>query len=213
MKIISALLLAIFLGGCAHVAEIVDNQSIETDTINKKGHQMVSMTGDRRLIRTTLDGNDRLTICAETQADAMSARNQEGDLSVVGKGSLTDSINERLTVTYARTELSDVVRQLAWHLCNANLNGKLGDLAYQLALTDLQDQALRVLLWRANTDNTVALNALATKNEAEIIKANTEAQNLRKAAQDARDARIQKLIEDCKKLHEKDPEALKRCTL
>jgi len=204
------------LSACAHVAEIIDNQSIETDTLEDNTHRIVSMSGDRRLIRTTLTGRTdsnpgNLQVCAETQADALTARGSDASLAVTGKGSLSDSITEHLTVTYARTELSDVVRQLSWQMCNANMNGKLGDDSYRLALFELQRDALQVLKTRALTDSTAALKALQEQNAKTIAEA-TKQQDARQAELAAREkAAAEASLAKCKAEAGQDQKKLAKC--
>lgn len=167
------------LSGCAHFWQVVDNQSIETDSIDEAGHRVQSISGDRRLVRTTASPTKdakylKLQICAETQADAITQRSEDAALSITGKGSVTDSIDERLTLTYARTELSDVVRQLSWQLCNANMNGTIGDIHFANLMADLQDRAMTVMMLRAGMDQKAALDALKKKQDDEITRVSTE---------------------------------------
>ena len=214
-RIIACAVIAL-LSGCAHVAEIIDNQSIETSTLKRNEHQIISMTGDRRLIRTRLSDAEKgkpghLMVCGETQADAMSARSTDSSLNVVGKGSGSDSIAERLTVTYPRTELSDIVRQLSWQICNANMNGAIGNDVYRMALLDLQEGAIQVLRTRAVADSSVALKALQDANAARIAK-ELEAAAVDKAAREKRiESAIANDVADCKAKNQADPVKLAKC--
>lgn len=199
----------VFCAGCSHISELVDNPTIEHDTIRTNG-EILSISGDRRVVRGHKTSN-RVMICAETQADAISGRSQNSTIQAVGRGAISDSIDERLSLTYARTELSDVVRQLSFQLCNANLNGTLNDLSYQVAMLDLQDQAMRALLYRSSVDNAKSLQALTTKAETDIAKIKEELTKVSKEREEFRKILMTRVIEECKVINANDQEALKRC--
>jgi hypothetical protein len=117
------------------------------------------LSGDRRLIRVQFtderdssrailaDGtfNSKWVICAETQADAIAARGGQSALTINDRGSATDEYIEALTVTNVRTQLSDVVRQLGWQVCNAFMNGALTKKEYGDHLQKLREGALLAL--------------------------------------------------------------------
>lgn len=213
------------LGGCAHIAEIVDNPSIETKQIRDGDHRIISMTGDRRMIRSkaemhsvpSSDRTDRtavagtMVVCAETQADAISARGSSSGLSVAARGSLTDQITESLTQTYARTELSDVVRQLSWQLCNANMNGNLPTPIYQIALLELQNEALQVLRVRTATtaEELKKMQEANANRQTEFAKALADLRSTWFASEAERYKQL--TLEACKSKAKNDDEALKKC--
>jgi hypothetical protein len=130
---------------------------ITSDHIEGEGEKLKTLSGDRRLVRvspetvTSSAGETHTTyrICAETQADAISARSARTDLNITGRGSVADAAYEQLLLTYSRTETSDVVRQLSWQLCNAWVNHAITPEQYQQQLFALQSQAMNVLAARA----------------------------------------------------------------
>ncbi len=144
-------------GGCAHVLEIIDNQEIETSNIRKdmKGREgdtrLITIGGARRLIRANY-ADGIWTVCAETQADAIAARKSSTDASLADRGTMKDEIEEALTTTYTRTELSDAVRQLSWHLCNSRANAFLDNAEYKGAMTTLLNGTIATLTLRAGSD-------------------------------------------------------------
>ena len=151
------LLLAPSLAGCASTINAIANMPITSDHIEGEGEKLKTLSGDRRLVRvspeivTLASGETRTTyrICAETQADAISARSARTDVNITGRGSIADASYEQLLLTYARTETSDVVRQLSWQLCNAWVNQAISPQQYREQLFALQSQAMEVLAARA----------------------------------------------------------------
>lgn len=167
------LLGSVILTGCATVSELVDDPSVEHSVVKRPGsdetgHVLMTLREDNRLIRRTVTASGTLKICAETQADAISARSARSGLEVTGQGSVEDEITRRLTLTYARTQVSDVVRQLAWQLCNANLNGQIGNEFYQSSLRSLQDQAMAVLASEPKTEAAALDKMKALADQAEV---------------------------------------------
>lgn len=192
-------ILLISLGGCATLGEIVDNPSIEHERFREedRGHMVLTVSGDRRVIRTTYDNNNKLLICAETQADAISARSASSALEAVGKGAIRDEIIQRLTLTYARTELSDVVRQLAWQLCNARLNEHIDQAFYERSLAALQAQSMLALAHLTATDNAAVIKEMQALQD----KMNADAEKER-AARQAREEEATKQAQERMKQEE-----------
>jgi hypothetical protein len=150
MKILVSLsLLASTLSGCAGTITAVSNMPITSDHLEGEpfGEKLKTVSGDRRLVRVYK--SKQTLICAETQADAISARSGKGTLSIEARGSFSDEAGEALTATYARTELSDVVRQLSWQICNGRMNGSLTDEQYRAQMASLQEKTFEVLRDRA----------------------------------------------------------------
>lgn len=154
--VISLCLLCVALPGCAGTITAVSNMPITSDHLEQErpGEKLKTVSGDRRLVRVNKYEpagayQTPVVICAETQADAISARSGKGSLSVESRGSFTDEAGESLTMTYSRTELSDVVRQLSWQLCNAYMNRLVSPEDYRERLASLQEKALEVLKIRA----------------------------------------------------------------
>ena len=180
------------------------------------------MSGDRRLIRTTYT-KDGLLVCAETQADAISARSASSALEAVGEGAISDDIIQQLTLTNARTELSDVVRQLAWHLCNARANNHISAPAYEASLSALQTQALQVLAQRQSPDSSAAVKELVVlkeKTEAGAVKV-LEAANAREAGRAAQTKERttqmellakEKKYQDCRQDNKDNPAERAKCS-
>jgi hypothetical protein len=158
---LTALTLLPLLGGCASTITAVANMPITSDHIVGEGEKLKSMSGDRRLVRVSPivsrsrngeilydeNGKPRIDyrICAETQADAISARSASTKIDVTGRGAVADSTSEQLLLTYARTQTSDVIRQLSWQLCNAWVNRVLDPDEYKEQLVSLQAGALAIL--------------------------------------------------------------------
>jgi len=154
--------------GCAGMLLQLTNPPITSDHLDKLSDKskLKTVSGDRRLVRVSAlnEAESKYSplespfmICAETQADAISARSAKSAISAALKesqsGSLTDEAAEALTLTYQRTELSDVVRQLSWQLCNARMNGDLDRTQYQGELDKLVTGALEALKVRPVADN------------------------------------------------------------
>ena len=117
------------LSACATPLGYVFDPAISSDHLDEvdEPNKLKGLKGDRRLIRTHRAGSDVYEICAETQADAISGRSPKSSVSIEGKGELSDELIEALTKTVERGEVSDVVRQLQWNLCNARMNGYISD--------------------------------------------------------------------------------------
>lgn len=145
------------ISGCTHLLEIVDNQQIETEQMGaeisgRPDARIITIDGSRRLMRSSYIENGAWNICAETQADAIASRTSRADLEVTGRGAVEDSIEEALTITYNRTELSDTVRQLSWQVCNNRANGYLTNAEVEEALSELITGSMLVLQLRASVD-------------------------------------------------------------
>lgn len=212
-----AVLVLLILPGCATLSELVDDPSVETNRISRTStdHLIFSMREDNRIIRTELAEDGRLKVCAETQADAISARSSKSGLEIVGKGAVDDAIERQLTLTYARTELSDVVRQLAWNLCNANLNNQLSDPAYASAILFLQEGVMAVLAHRTSADNAQLLKSIADLKQKTEAVATSEVSNA--VSRDVeRTKRMQEqtkqiVVKACIKAAKGDLEQIKKC--
>lgn len=152
-------------GGCASVISQFTDPAISSDKLDEAGElsKLKTLSGDRRLVRVVAEeprvdasgavvrdeeGNPYYfyDVCAETQADAIFTRSPSSGLEIAEEGSYTDAIVQAATQTNVRTAVSDVVRQLAWQLCNARMNHDLTPEEYRQALLHLQDKALEVLL-------------------------------------------------------------------
>lgn len=156
MKIAVILAAALLTGGCTHVFDIIDNQDIETshlrlDHARPVDTRMVTIDGARRLIRSRY-ADQSWTVCAETQADAISSRTARTDMDLTGRGTLSDTVAQALTTTYTRTELSDAVRQLAWQVCNNRANGYLTNEQVDAAMSALINGTMLTLQLRASAD-------------------------------------------------------------
>jgi len=163
-----AMLLAVALGltGCASTITAVTGRPITSDHLDEfsRGqridlNKIKTLSGDRRLIRVQFTDersslnsihpdrtyNSKWIMCAETQADAIAARGGQSALTVNAQGSGTDQYAETLMLTNARSQLSDVVRQLGWQVCNAFMNGALTRAEYKQGLQTLITESLLVL--------------------------------------------------------------------
>ncbi|QYU68764.1 hypothetical protein J4558_01025 [Leptolyngbya sp. 15MV] len=128
-------------------------------------NKLKTVSGDRRLVRVqkpSSSGAPAWMICAETQADAIASRSATTTANAAGRAATTDQVAEGLAVTNVRGEVSDVVRQLAWSICNANLNGAYGadPNGYARRMDKLQHDAMIVLAMRSASadDPTVRAN-------------------------------------------------------
>ena len=162
-----ALIGAVATTGCASTLTAITNRPISSDHLdefNRNGiridqNKLKTLSGDRRLLRVQFtdeqnsgrsllsDGtyNTKWIICAETQADAIAARGGQSALTINAKGSGTDEYIESLTVTNVRSQISDVVRQLGWQVCNAFMNGALTKAEYKSHLEELRKGAFLAL--------------------------------------------------------------------
>jgi hypothetical protein len=142
------------LGGCAGTLGQLINRPITTDHLDEVGeyNKLKTVSGDLRLVRVAIDpfrphppGFPYYDVCAETQADAIISRNAGSALSIETGQSLTDASSQGILLTNARTAVSDVVRHMGWHLCNARLNNDLDEAQYRAALLKLAHDAMVVL--------------------------------------------------------------------
>ena len=119
------------LSGCTGTLGAVLNRPVDSDHLDepKEPNKLKGYSGDRRLIRIhrASPNSDVYEICAETQADAIAAFTYKGDLALTGRGEVKDESSQALTTTTQRGQISDVVRHLEWHTCNARLNGWITD--------------------------------------------------------------------------------------
>lgn len=140
---------SLLLSGCASYKLARKYQAITSDKIRKDEEAKVrTITGDRRIVRQSKAENGDIKLCAETQADAIAAFGGKSSSSVsAGKATLSgsDEFLPILAITNARSPVSDVVRQIGWQLCNAQMNGWLGDSAYEKRFTALMDGAFLAL--------------------------------------------------------------------
>ena len=173
MRIVRALVaagLAVSLSGCASLLSQFTDPAVGSDHLDEwppELSKIKELSGDRRLVRVvayatsdvapdfrSVAESDRrgappiyykYRVCAETQADAIAARGAKSSLTVEKEGAFSDEVTQLLTATNQRSELSEVVRQLAWHLCNARLNDYLTGPEYADALIKLQTAALEAV--------------------------------------------------------------------
>ena len=146
---------AFSLSGCASLGNTLLNRPITSDHLEEagEGEKLKTISGDRRLVRVSLlpgiKGTDQsrniYRICAETQADAIASRTGASGATLAERGSFTDSMTEELILTNQRGQISDVVRQLAWNWCNAQMNGMLDKGVYQQQMIELQNAAFEAL--------------------------------------------------------------------
>jgi hypothetical protein len=178
--------MAASLSGCGTISQFT-NPAISSDHLDESPPELNKLklvSGDRRLMRVVAESKsdlqpqikDRLgrpiiiykyAVCAETQADAISARSAKGTLTLEASKSLADENLEQLTVTNTRTEISDVVRQLGWQLCNARLNGDMEPSEYSAALLDLQARAFGAINAKLDAAKSAEAAAASAKTAAE----------------------------------------------
>lgn len=154
--------------GCSSTLTALTSPSISSDQLDEfrngvriEKNKIKTMSGDRRLMRAQFTHetdsakaisksdntlNSKWIICAETQADAIAARGGQSAVTVSAKGSLTDEYVEALTVTNNRGQVSDVVRQIGWQVCNAYMNGALTKQQYGDHLIELHRSAFAALI-------------------------------------------------------------------
>lgn len=148
------------LASCGTLAQFT-NPAISSDHLDETPPELNKLklvSGDRRLMRIVAQPKPRdqqpangkgiefydYLVCAETHADAISARSSTGNLAIRGQ-TVSDTNVEALTKTVERSAVSDVVRQLGWQLCNARLNGDLSGAEYGAALEDMRARAFNAL--------------------------------------------------------------------
>lgn len=146
------------LGGCAGALRPFVDPVVSSDKLDEANEmsKLKSYSGDRRLVRVQASALSPLrrgyytyTVCAETQADAIAARGYSGSATWATGRSIQDQATEELLLTYGRTELSDLVRQLSWQLCNARLNDDITKDQYQKGLELLIKDSLAAAKARA----------------------------------------------------------------
>lgn len=153
LKYVVVSVCAVALSGCAGTMGYVFDPAISSDKLDEVGedNKLKSMKGDRRLIRTHRVSTREVPtatyeVCAETHADAIGARSGSTKLSIVDRGSLDDALAEVLTKTVERSVVSDTVRQLHWHTCNAKLNRWLTRTEYRSEVQKIREGALLALM-------------------------------------------------------------------
>jgi hypothetical protein len=121
--------LAFATSACTGSLGYVLDPAIDSDHLDEpdEPNKLKAMKGDRRLIRTHRSARhdivpDDYEVCAETHADAISARSGASKINITGQGEAAESLTEELMKTVERSTVSDVVRHLHWHTCNARLN-------------------------------------------------------------------------------------------
>lgn len=181
-KTIMMAAVALMLPGCASTLGYVLNPSISSDKLDepREDNKLKAMKGDPRLIRThrvstTKYPSDDFEVCAETFADAISARSGTFKASLEGKAGLDDSLTEVLTKTLDRSPLSDVVRHLHWYTCNAAMNRWIDNATYTREMVAIRENAFLVLLPRdaAPKSNSEPLSSLAKVSEVSTTSVTT----------------------------------------
>lgn len=159
--VVASLIASTTLTACAGTLSQALNRPISSDKLDETGelNKLKTLSGDLRLVRTMAlkrrtdaDGLPAerapyydYAICAETQADAIITRSASSSLGLKRGESLQDAAGQGIQITNERSAVSDVVRQLAWNLCNARMNGYLADDQYQAALLALSHNSMVVL--------------------------------------------------------------------
>lgn len=150
VKFASVFLLAA-LPGCASTISAVTNRSIAAHEFTSG--RIFSMTGERRLAMTVTMRDSRVVMCAESlpEVAAAVAASSSASASLVNRGSaaLSDAFQTQLLQTFTRTEISEVLRQLSWQLCQAWAQGALDDNEYQAELNRLVTAGIDVMKTRA----------------------------------------------------------------
>ena len=146
---IPVVIILLSLSGCTGTLGAILNRPVDSDHLDepKEPNKLKGYSGDRRLIRIhrANPGSDVYEICAETQADAIAAFTYKGDLSLTGRGEVKDETSQLLTQTTARGQISDVVRHLEWHTCNAMLNGWITKDQFYAEIVAIRSGAFDVL--------------------------------------------------------------------
>lgn len=147
LKRVTILASILALPGCAGTMGYVFDPAISSDKLDERlePNKLKSMKGDRRLIGTHRRESDIYEICAETHADAISARSGASKLTIVDRGSLDDALTEALTKTVERGAVSDTTRHLHWNTCNARLNRWITDAQYLSEIQEIRKGAFQAL--------------------------------------------------------------------
>ena len=153
---LAAICLLMNLAGCASTISAVTNRSIAAHDF-KEG-RIFSMTGERRLAMAVAkmkkDDPKRVVMCAESlpEVAAAVAASSSASASLVnqGSGALSDAFQTQLLQTFTRTEISEVLRQLSWQLCQAWAQGALTDDEYKAELNRLVTAGIDVMKVRAD---------------------------------------------------------------
>ncbi|HET9638231.1 MAG TPA: hypothetical protein VFP12_03405 [Allosphingosinicella sp.] len=147
--------LAFALSGCAGSLGYVLDPAIDSDHLDEpdEPNKLKAMKGDRRLIRTHRSSRpdlgirpDDYEVCAETHADAIGARSGASSIAITGKGEVSESLTEELVKTVERSTVSDVVRHLHWHTCNARLNRWIDEGQYYQEVRAIRTGAFEALI-------------------------------------------------------------------
>ena len=146
------------LSGCASTISAVTNRSIAAHDFREG--RIFSMTGERRLAMTVRTKDGRVVLCAESlpEVAAAVAASSSASASLVnrGSGALSDAFQTQLLQTFTRTEISEVMRQLSWQLCQAWAQGGLDHPVYSVQLRRLITAGIKVMEARAAQEIKVA---------------------------------------------------------
>jgi hypothetical protein len=147
----ASVLILLALSGCASTISAVTNRSIAAHEF--RPGRIFSMTGERRLAMTVQREDGRVVMCAESlpEVAAAVAASSSASASLVnqGSGALSDAFQTQLLQTFTRTEISEVLRQVSWQLCQAWAQGALQDDEYQAELHRLVTAGIDVMKARA----------------------------------------------------------------
>ena len=148
MRVAVLVFASVVLPGCVGTLNSVLDRPITSDHLDepKEPNKLKTVNGPRRLVRTHESASSRnYEICAETQADAIIARSSVGGLNLTGKGDFDDEVKDALTKTVERGQVSDVVRHLHWHTCNARLNGWIDDAKFFGEMQEIRKAAFEAM--------------------------------------------------------------------
>lgn len=146
----------ILLNGCASTINSIFERSVSSEPIDRG--QFLTMTGERR-VAVVFDPRQPYMVCAESLPDAARAAGARSaadvDLGTAGgqaRGALgfDDQFVTALVQTNTRSEVSDVVRHLAFQACSAYANRGISPAEYGAMLRQIISGANAAMLARAN---------------------------------------------------------------
>ncbi|HYD39168.1 MAG TPA: hypothetical protein VEA60_16235 [Allosphingosinicella sp.] len=142
---------ALLLTGCASSITALQNSPTKPHTL--RPNRFFSLTGERRLAFQVKRSDDRVAWCAESLPEASQAVSATSKPNLqVPKGptlGTDESFSTTLLQTFARTEIAEMYRQMAWQACQAWAQEVYTDAQYRDQLNQLLASGIKVIETRA----------------------------------------------------------------
>lgn len=142
----------LLLSGCASTFESISNRAVMSDHLDEPHdrNKVRSQTGDRRtFIFLERPGDNRLVICGEPFAGAISGRGASSGVTVTGKAELSDAVTTALLAVDQRAAPVRLYEVASYEYCKRYQDGTLTTQEYRTALKDMTEKAFAALAPKA----------------------------------------------------------------